>query len=114
MSPAFITYGALAFAIICEVIATSILPHTKEFTRPALTIVMALLYAMAFYMLSIATRTMPIGIAYAIWSCLGIVLIAGANYVLFKQTLDFPALIGLGFIIVGVLIINIFSHSVAH
>jgi small multidrug resistance pump len=71
MSPVFITYGALAFAIVCEVIATSILPHTKEFTRPGLTLVMALLYATAFYMLSIATRTMPIGIAYAIWSCLG-------------------------------------------
>ena len=103
MSPALITYGALAFAIICEVIATSILPHTKEFTRPALTIVMALLYAVAFYMLSIA-----------IWSCLGIVLISGVNYVLFKQTLDVPAMIGLGFIISGVLIINIFSHSVSH
>ncbi|WP_284440214.1 DMT family transporter [Hafnia paralvei] len=114
MSPVFITYGALAFAIVCEVIATSILPHTKEFTRPGLTLVMALLYATAFYMLSIATRTMPIGIAYAIWSCLGIVLIAGANYVLFKQTLDFPAMLRLVFIIAGVLIINLFSRSVSH
>ncbi|MGO3858594.1 multidrug efflux SMR transporter [Neisseriaceae bacterium CLB008] len=107
-------YLALGVAIVAEVIGTSLLPHTKEFTRPLPTVVMVLMYGVAFYLLSHVIRTVPVGIAYAIWSGLGIVLIAAVNYFVLKQTLDVPAMMGLGLIIAGVLVINLFSKSVSH
>ncbi len=109
-----LVYLALGVAIVAEVIGTSLLPHTKEFTRLWPTLVMVLMYGLAFYLLAHVIRTMPVGIAYAIWSGLGIVLIAGVNYFVLKQTLDLPAVLGLGLIIAGVLVINLFSNSVGH
>ncbi len=113
MNPVMV-YLALGVAIVAEVIGTSLLPHTKEFTRPLPTVVMVLMYGVAFYLLSHVIRTVPVGIAYAIWSGLGIVLIAAVNYFVLKQTLDVPAMMGLGLIIAGVLVINLFSKSVSH
>jgi small multidrug resistance pump len=75
---------------------------------------MGLCYLGSFYLLTHALKTIPLGIAYAVWSGLGIVLVSAIGVVVFRQTLDLPALIGLGFIITGVLIVNLFSSSVGH
>jgi small multidrug resistance pump len=114
MNPALATYASLGVAIALEVIGTTLLQQSQQFTRPWPTLGMALCYGAAFYFLSVVLRTMPVGIAYAIWSGLGIVLISTIGVVLFRQTLDAAALIGLGFIIVGVIIVNVFSNSVSH
>ena len=100
----------LIIAIIFEVVATSSLPATKGFTRLAPSLVVVAGYAAAFYFLSLTLRTIPVGIAYAIWSGLGIVLISIVGWVLYKQALDIPALIGMGLIIAGVIVINAFSQ----
>jgi small multidrug resistance pump len=71
-------------------------------------------YATAFYFLSLTLRTMPLGIAYAVWSAVGIALVSVIGRLLYKQSLDIPAIIGIGFIVAGVVIINGFSKSVAH
>lgn len=114
MNPALITYGALIAAIIFEVVGTSFLQASQQFTRPLPTALMALCYAAAFYFLSISLKVIPVGIAYAIWSGLGIVLISTVGLVVFKQTLDTPALVGLGLIVAGVVVVNVFSTSVSH
>ena len=109
-----ITYGSLSLAITLEVIATSLLPHTREFTRPLPTLATLALYGLAFYLLTIVTRVLPIGIVYALWSGMGIVLVAGLNHFFFRQSLDFPAILGISLIVLGVIIINVFSSSVSH
>ena len=114
MNPAIMTYGALGIAIVLEVIGTTFLQQSQQFTRALPTALMSICYLAAFYFLSIALRTMPVGIAYAIWSGLGIVLISVIGLVLFRQTLDLAAIIGLGLIIAGVLVVNLFSNSVSH
>lgn len=114
MKPIFAAYGALGVAIVLEVIGTTMLQKSEQFTRLAPTLAMAFCYLGAFYFLSIVLKTMPVGLAYAIWSGLGIVLISIIGYVLFGQKLDLAALIGLGFIIAGVVIVNLFSKSVGH
>lgn len=107
-------YLFLGVAIIAEVIATSALKASENFSRPVASIITVLGYVVAFSFLSLTLRTMPTGIAYAIWSGVGIVLITIVSWVLFKQHLDMAALVGLGFIITGVIVINTFSHSVSH
>lgn len=114
MNPALITYGSLAIAIVFEVIGTSFLQQSQQFTRLVPTAGMAVCYAGAFYFLSISLKAIPVGVAYAIWSGLGVVLISIIGIVVFKQTLDAAALIGLGLIILGVLIVNGFSDSISH
>ena len=108
------TYVYLVTAIIMEVIGTSALQTSEQFTRPKPLILTALSYAGSFYFLSLVLRTMPVGIAYAIWSGLGIVLITLIGLVWFGQKLDGPAMIGLALIIAGVGTINLFSSSVSH
>ncbi len=108
------TYGALALAIACEVAGTSFLNQTQQFTRLLPTMAMALCYGVSLFLLSIVLKEMPVGIAYAIWSGLGIVLISLIGWIFFRQSLDLPALIGIGFILVGVVIVNGFSRSVGH
>jgi small multidrug resistance pump len=102
---------ALAVAIICEVIATTALKASDGFTRlwPSLLVIAG--YAAAFYLLSIALRAIPVGVAYAIWAGVGIVGIALIGWVVFRQALDAPALIGIGLILAGVLVLNLFSAS---
>jgi small multidrug resistance pump len=108
------TYILLAAAIVAEVIATSALARTDGFTRLMPSVLAFLGYALAFYLLSLVTRTVPVGIVYAVWSGAGIVLVAMAGWLLFGQKLDLAAVIGLALIIAGVLIINLVSKSVSH
>ncbi|GGF87591.1 MULTISPECIES: DMT family transporter [Rhizobium] len=114
MNPALITYGSLLSAIALEVVGTTLLQQSQQFTRILPTLGMALCYGAAFYLLSITLRVLPVGVAYAIWSGLGIVLISAVGLIVFRQSLDMAAMIGLGFIIAGVVIVNVFSKTVAH
>ncbi|HRL23035.1 DMT family transporter [Alcaligenes sp. SDU_A2] len=114
MTPLTSSYLTLSAAIVCEIIATSLLQQSQQFTRLVPSVLTALFYAGAFYFLSLSLRTLPVGVAYAIWSGVGIVLISLIGWLLFQQKLDLPALIGIGFIVVGVLIVNLFSKTVGH
>lgn len=107
-------YVILGLAIICEVIATCALKQTNQFTRIVPSLITLVGYAGAFYFLSMVLRNIPLGIAYAIWSGAGIVLVALVGWLVFKQQLDVPAIIGICMIIGGVLVINLFSGSVEH
>ncbi|MDQ0467113.1 DMT family transporter [Labrys wisconsinensis] len=108
------TYLCLAVAIVAEVIATSALKASDGFTKLAPSLITVAGYAVAFWLLSFAIRAMPAGIVYAIWSGAGIVLISAVGWVWFKQSLDAPALFGLGLIVLGVIVVNVFSKSVSH
>jgi len=114
MNTVLVTYVSLGTAIALEVIGTTFLQQSQQFTRLVPTMLMALCYGAAFYLLSIALRVMPMGIVYAIWSGLGIVLISGVGLVVFRQKLDLAAMIGLGLIIAGVVVVNVFSKTVSH
>jgi small multidrug resistance pump len=114
MNPVLLTYISLAAAIALEVAGTTFLQQSQQFTRPLPTLLMALCYGAAFYLLSLALRTMPVGIAYAIWSGLGIVLISAVGFFVLEQRLDLPAILGIGLIIAGVVVVNVFSSSVSH
>ena len=107
-------YGLLFAAIVLEVIGTTALQLSQQFTRIGPTVLVVACYAAAFYCLSLTLKSIPVGIAYAIWSALGIVLISSVGLVLFKQRLDLPAIFGLGLIITGVVVVNLFSKSVSH
>lgn len=107
-------YLILTLAIVLETIATSFLKQSDQFTRLLPSIVTIAGYAGAFYCLSLVLKDIPVGIAYAIWSGMGIVLISAIGWVVFKQHLDLAAILGLALIIAGVLVINIFSNSVSH
>jgi small multidrug resistance pump len=104
----------LAIAIVAEVIATSALTKSDNFSRLLPSLVAIVGYAVAFWFLSLLLRTVPTGVVYAIWSGVGIVLIAAVGWVWFKQALDIPAMIGVGLIIAGVVVVNMFSESVRH
>lgn len=104
----------LSIAIISEVIATSCLKASEGFTRFWPSVVVVIGYLLAFYLLSLTLKTIPVGIAYAVWSGVGIVLIAMVGWLFLGQKLDMPAIIGLAFIITGVMVINIFSRAIAH
>lgn len=108
------TYIYLVIAVAFETIGTAGLQAPEQFTKLKPLLLTAACYTAAFYFLSLVLRTMPVGLAYAIWSGLGIVLIAIIGLVWFGQKLDMPALVGLALIIAGVLVINIFSKTVAH
>lgn len=108
------TYIYLMIAVIFEVIGTAALQASEQFTKPKPLILTAIGYAAAFYFLSMVLRTMPIGIAYAIWSGFGVILITIVGLVWFGQRLDLPAVIGLTFIVAGVATINLFSKTVVH
>ncbi len=107
-------YLYLAVAILAEVIGTSFLKVSAGFTRPLPSIVTVIAYAIAFYALSLTLRTIPTGIAYAIWSGIGIVLIAAVAWIFQGQKLDAPALAGMALIIAGVIVMNLFSRAAAH
>ena len=110
----FATWAALLGAIMLEVAGTSLLQASQQFTRAWPTAGMAACYGLAFYLLSIALRQMPVGIAYAIWSGLGVVLISVVGAAVFRQRLDLPAMAGLAMIVGGVVVINLFSKTVGH
>lgn len=104
----------LAIAVMFETIGTTALKASDGFTRLWPTVLVALAYGVSFWLLSMVLRTIPVGIAYAIWSGLGICLIAGIGYVVFDQRLDLPAVLGLGMIIAGIIVIQLFSKSTGH
>ena len=108
------TYLYLAIAIVAEVVATSALKASEEFSKPGPTILVVLGYGIAFYLLTLVLRTMPVGITYAIWSGLGIVLVSIAGWLMFGQRFDLPAIVGMAMIIAGVLVINLFSRTAGH
>jgi len=112
VSPA--TWAALLGAIGFEVAGTTLLQKSEQFSRLWPTLGMAACYGAAFYLLSITLKQMPVGIAYAIWSGLGVVLISMIGLVVFKQKLDAPALLGLTMIVGGVVVINLFSRTAGH
>jgi len=105
---------ALAISIIAEVIGTTALKASNEFTRLFPSLIVVIGYSTAFYFMSISLRVLPVGIMYAIWSGMGIVLISVLGWLVFRQTLDAPAMLGLAFIIAGVIIINVYSKTVGH
>jgi small multidrug resistance pump len=107
-------YVFLVIAIVAEVIATSALAKSDGFTRLWPSVTSFLGYGVAFYLLSVVTRTVPVGIVYAVWSGAGIVLVAAAGWLFFGQRLDLAATIGMALIVAGVLIINLLSKSVSH
>ncbi|MQW90416.1 QacE family quaternary ammonium compound efflux SMR transporter [Sinorhizobium saheli] len=113
MNPAML-YTVLVIAIVFEVLGTSAMQAAQHFTRLMPTALMVVCYAVAFFFLSYTLRYIPVGIAYALWSGLGIVLISAVGYVTFGQKLDLPAILGLGLIIAGVLVLNLFSKSTFH
>lgn len=104
----------LMLAIISEVIATTMLKASDGFSRLYPSIVVVIGYCFSFWALSQVVRVMPLGIAYAIWSGLGIVLVSVAAVFLYQQKLDFPAIVGMALIIAGVLVINLLSKSASH
>ncbi|NUU66428.1 QacE family quaternary ammonium compound efflux SMR transporter [Enterobacteriaceae bacterium BIT-l23] len=107
------TWTLLTIAIICEVIATTALKLSDSFTRLAPSVATVVFYGLAFYCLTFTMRTLPTGVIYAIWSGAGIVLIGLIGWLFLGQKLDWPAILGMGLIIAGVLVINLFS-SVEH
>ncbi|HXV31896.1 MAG TPA: SMR family transporter [Sinorhizobium sp.] len=113
MNPAML-YTVLVIAIVFEVLGTSAMQAAQHFTRLAPTALMVVCYAVAFFFLSYTLRYIPVGIAYALWSGLGIVLISLVGYLTFGQKLDLAAILGLALIIAGVLVLNLFSKSTFH
>lgn len=107
-------YIYLIAAVVAETIGTTALQASHQFTRfwPSATVVVA--YVISFYLLSLTLAHMPVGVMYAVWSGLGIVLIALIAFLLFGQRLDGPAVLGLGLIIAGIAIIQVFSDTVSH
>lgn len=107
-------YLYLILAVAAETVGTTALQASNQFTRlwPSVTVVVA--YSIAFYLLSLTLRTMPVGIMYAVWSGLGIVLIALIGWLVFGQNLDWPAIAGMIMILGGIVIIQLFSHTATH
>ncbi len=107
-------YGYLGIAIVAQVLATSFLKSAEGFTRLWPSVIVAVGYGIAFLCLSLTLRTIPTGVAYAIWSGAGIVLVSAIAWIFLGQKLDAPALIGMGLILAGVLVINLFSKTAGH
>jgi small multidrug resistance pump len=108
------SYLYLAIAIVAEVVATSALKATAGFTRIVPSIVVVVGYGVAFLFLSLVLDKLPIGVTYAIWAGMGIVLVAIAGAVLYRQMPDLPAIIGMAMIVAGVVVANLFSKTVTH
>ncbi|MBC3931487.1 MAG: DMT family transporter [Undibacterium curvum] len=104
----------LGLAIVCEVIATSALKASDGFTRLWPSVILVLGYSASFYCLSMTLRTIPVGIAYAIWSGVGVVLISLVAWILYGQKLDLAAMLGIALIVAGVVVLNLFSKTAAH
>jgi small multidrug resistance pump len=109
-----IAYVLLGVAIVAEVIATSALKASEGFTRLGPSLLVALGYGIAFYSLSLVMKSIPVGVTYAIWSGVGIVLISLVGWLVLKQPLDLPAVLGMALIVAGVIVIQLFSKTAAH
>jgi small multidrug resistance pump len=109
-----VQYLYLIFAVAAETIGTTALQASKEFTRLVPSLIVVVSYALSFYLMSLTLRFMPVGIVYAIWSGLGIVLIAAIGYVVFGQKMDLAAVLGMALIVLGIVVIQLFSKSAGH
>lgn len=107
-------YAFLAIAIVCEVIATTSMKALDGFSKPLPLLLVVVGYGVSFWMLSLVVKTVPVGIAYAIWAGLGIVLVSLAAAWLYGQKLDLAAMLGMSLIVAGVVVIQAFSHSTGH
>jgi small multidrug resistance pump len=107
-------YIYLAIAITAEVIATTSMKALDGFSRPLPLLLVVAGYSLSFWMLSLVVKTIPVGIAYAIWAGLGIVLVSVAAALIYQQKLDLPAAFGMALIVAGVLVIQLFSRSAGH
>ncbi|SLN42726.1 Multidrug transporter EmrE [Falsiruegeria litorea R37] len=107
-------YLLLLVAVVAETIGTTALQASHQFTRFWPSVIVVIGYGLAFYFMSITLRYMPVGIVYAMWSGLGIVTIAAIGFLVFGQRLDLPAVLGMGLIISGILIIHLYSNSTTH
>lgn len=107
-------YVWLLLAVMAETIGTSALQASQQFTRLGPSILVVVAYAASFYMLSITLRVMPVGVVYALWSGLGIVLIAIIGWLVFNQRLDLPAILGMAMIVAGIGVIQLFSQTTPH
>ena len=107
-------YIYLAVAVAFETIGTSAMQASQQFTRLWPSVLVVVGYAISFYFMALTLRYMPVGIVYALWSGLGIILIALIGYAVFGQKLDLPAITGLGLIISGIVVIQLFSNTTAH
>jgi len=108
------SYIFLILAILTETIGTSALQASQQFTRLAPSLLVLVAYALSFYFLALTLRTIPVGIAYAVWSGLGIVFIAGIGWWVFGQRIDLPAVLGMALIVAGIVVIHLFSESTRH
>jgi small multidrug resistance pump len=104
----------LGLAIVCEVVATSALKATDGFTRWQPSALVLVGYCLSFYFLSLTLRSIPVGVVYAIWSGVGVVLVSVAGWFLYQQKLDLAAMIGIGLIVAGVAVLNLFSKTAVH
>lgn len=107
-------YAYLLLAILCEVIGTSALKATASFTKLIPSLIVLVGYSAAFYFLSLCLRTISVGVAYAIWSGLGIVLVTFFGWLFYRQTIDQAGFIGMGLIIAGVVVLQLYSKAVPH
>lgn len=114
MNSVYMAYGMLALAIISEVTGSTFLVKSEGFSKIGPSIVVVITFCIAFYLLSQVIKVIPLGIAYAIWAGVGIVLTALIGYFVFRQSLDAAALIGIGLIVSGVIVINLFSNAAGH
>lgn len=108
------TYLLLLVAILAEVVATSALKAAESFTRPVPSLIVVVGYGIAFTCLSVTLKTLPLGVAYAIWSGVGTALVAVVGWLVYKQQLDLPAILGIALIIAGTIMLNLFSKVSAH
>jgi small multidrug resistance pump len=107
-------YLTLMLAVLAETIGTTALQASQQFSKPIPSVICALSYAVAFYLLAIALRHFPVGIAYAMWSGMGIIFIAIIGFAVFGQKLDLAAVLGIVMILAGILVINLFSNTATH
>ena len=107
-------YFYLGLAILTEIVATSMLKASEEFTKLVPSVIVLIGYGISFYFMSLSLRTFPIGITYAVWSGIGIVALAIVGAVFYKEIPDLPAIIGMGLIAAGVIVIHLFSTTVTH
>ena len=114
MSTHLTSYLFLALAIVAEVIGSTFLQKSEQFTKALPTVAMVASFTCTFYFLSLALRTIPIGVAYGIWGSLGIVLTATVGYFVFKQKLDLPAMLGIALMVCGVIVVQVFSKTTSH
>lgn len=114
MNPNIVSWAALAGAIVFEIVGTTFLSRSEHITKLTPTLAAVFFYGCSFYLLAQALRTLPLGVAYAIWGGLGIVLTAVVSVVYLKQRLDGITMVGIGFIVVGVVIVNAFSKTGGH